>query len=797
MRVAWVVLLVGLLVGLLAGIAWWLRHDGAPAPPTATVTELPLPKSLQQVRPASDSPTRREHVAEPVAAAGPDAADDTVFATITGRCVRQEDGAGCADCRIELDRPGADTLVARSDGRGTFSLAVPTASDSYHLTVSANGRVTRYRDLDELRAGATEDLGELPMQRGFLVPGQLVDTEGAPVADVHLTVAGFDNQIPAGHTRFGASIATTDAAGRFTFDGEIPHGTWQIQLQGDYVLLEDRFSIVGDQAPTLQLVVRALSRIQGQVLGPDDHRMTHIVVATADRAVRAETNAVGDFVLRSAEPRHGPVDLVVDDGANWPDAPRTRAHWGDHGIVIRLPETPPIEVEVVDDRGEPVERFGHRFAKGGRASQSAPPEDHPEGRLRLQPGGRGTFVLRVFPESERWAASPPHQVLVTATRQPRLRVTVPRLDDATVQVLDADGTPAAGVEVTLFRTYAGVAQHTGIVDLRRPMYHHAGDHNERVSGGRSDGRGRLTIPTPRDPTGLLLRVRQGNARPDDTVATALARERRQTLVLQRYGQVVGRVELRGADHRDYVVGLFDADGIRVEGASTARLKADGSFRSPPLRVGSYRVRLMNAMAVSGPHTSMTSFVPCRVDGALLERRATVAADTPAEVTFAVPQRTFGRLRGRLVPTDGAGLPATVWLEYADYDLGARGEFAVDAHGDFHATGLQPGRYRVAVGRPVRAGVLAEVVTVVAGQTVAQSFHYEGRTVRVDLLDARGAPVERTCWVRYAGRTRRIYDGRSVTFACAPTIPVAFARTPEGPWTAASLLDQPHVRVTLP
>jgi len=792
MRALWIVLAVA----ALCVVAALLSDDRAPTPfageePGDRTARAAAPAATDELATQREDATDRDAADGRAGAATTEAAAHTVFATITGRVVRSEDGIGFAGCRVHVERPDAPAFETTSDEQGRFSLALAEQVEHGRVAIAADGRVTRYADLD-LAEGEVEQLGTIPMARGFPVPGTLVDVHGEPVSGVTLMVMGFDENVPAGRALLGVSTGVTDESGRFELTPALPAGIYEMQQFGGLSLLEPRFTISEHGVAPLQLVARRPSTIKGTVLGPDDERMRHLTVSIAGSSITNETNVVGDFVLTTFDEVRGPVDLVVAETGDWPDAPRTKARWGDQDVVVRMPRTPPIHVLVTDDQDEPVERFGYRLAKRGRVSHSAAPEAHDGGRLRLAPKGRGTFTLRVFPEADSLLASEPIDVQVTRTEQRPLRVRVERMHDAKLQVLDADGRPAAGVEVQLFRNQPDQELHAWIVDMRQPLFNATVRPNERIAAATTDAQGTASLPTPRDPTGLALRIQLPDDGHQNVRAEQLAIERRQTVTLEHKVRIGGRIELRGLDHREFCVCVFAMDGTRVHGAAFCNPDPNGRFESNPVPVGRYRLQLMSRMAIAAPGTLTVSFVPVRIGDKPVEQVVDAPADDVAFVAQRVPH---GSLEGRLVRDDGGPMPPTVWLEYLDHDHGARGEFRVNAHGEFRATELRPGRYRVAIGRHDKPGLLAEVVTITKDETTKMQFGYPGHAASVRLLDRDGQANLGSAWARYGGRVREVY-GDVVRFEPAPLLPVAFAATRHGPWSDAVLL-RGELTVTMP
>src|SRR5262249_38658415 len=133
-------------------------------------------------------------------------------------------------------------------------------------------------------------------------------------------------------------------------------------------------------------------------------------------------------------------------------APPTVA-WGS-SVQLALRRGTVLQLEVVDDRGAPVESFAVLLAAAGsRRARDAVPRangDHPAGRLAIPDAQRGRNTLRVLPSAPDLLASEPQEIDVGGDGDAPRRVVLERLRPCRVEVA-AGGMPGAGSAVDLVR----------------------------------------------------------------------------------------------------------------------------------------------------------------------------------------------------------------------------------------------------------------------------------------------------------------------------------------------------------
>lgn len=316
-------LVLGVTVIAIAVACTWLWTESPVE--TADATEPRAPTVEVDDRPKPDGFVARRNTTRPNSSILPDAVDLTPepVATLQGRVVLP-DGAPAQDALIRVRHPVPEvTWVApkprptktRNRGNRRFE-PVPTSETHDTLDASFEAaferalvRVTRARRdgtfrLEELRApatvtvevepppgsnalpttrefvvlrgDATTTLPEIRLQAGARIEGQVVDPSSNPMANAQV------------RTHDGR-LATTDAAGRFTFDG-LPDGTFDLStahVDGFQALANGvRVRAVAGHSAFVRIELPRAAHVAGRVVDQDG-------IAVARAQVLVEFEAIG------------------------------------------------------------------------------------------------------------------------------------------------------------------------------------------------------------------------------------------------------------------------------------------------------------------------------------------------------------------------------------------------------------------------------------------------------------------------------------------------------------------------
>ncbi|HED65092.1 MAG TPA: carboxypeptidase regulatory-like domain-containing protein [Planctomycetes bacterium] len=172
------------------------------------------------------------------------------------------------DARVRAYSEGRLVGETRSERSGRFDLALPSPLPSLILRVDAPGLAFLERDLGPQVAGGAQNLGNLFLRPGSELAGLVEDTEGRPIAGARVqvsTLRGHTIEVGVGET------LRSDAKGRFRF-AVAPEGS---------VVLTARAEGFGETSVEFQHRPRAEARI---VL-PPGHELRIRVVDTSGTAL--------------------------------------------------------------------------------------------------------------------------------------------------------------------------------------------------------------------------------------------------------------------------------------------------------------------------------------------------------------------------------------------------------------------------------------------------------------------------------------------------------------------------------
>ncbi|MCB9896815.1 MAG: carboxypeptidase regulatory-like domain-containing protein [Planctomycetes bacterium] len=560
--------------------------------------------------------------------------------SIAGRLVTA-DGAPVAgrtvavdDCALRLDRPPlsgalasvpADFVVACAGEFARGSTSTASWDDgafvlggllpgTYDLRLGALAEQPEALRAIDLAPAERRDLGAIVLPDEQALAGVVVDADGRPVSQASvgaLLLRPFDGRLADVTGRDVGLWAFADDAGRFRFAPVVP-GEWQVGAQAAGFVWTR--ADVASPSEDLVLVLRPGGSVQLVVRdAPSGASIPDAILDASlpDVEGRRLLAPNGALVLRD-DPTLAVSGVYVVDGV---DAFGARVRVRAPGHSPALVDVPPLaEGDVLSLTVDlaPVLRLTGRVEDDlGHALEQAVVQCAPDdtatfgGTQAARTDAEGAFALEVPRTTLRvWVAGPGPELLSTPTAsydataavdEVVLLARLTRSASLSGLVVDAQGTPVAGVPVHWFPRAAAVAQ----VDdpARRADITLASSDRGRPGSARSDPDGRfaargllpgaclvLATDAPADALPDLLESTQASR---DGEAAALPRgvERVELragedasvrVSLLRAPSVTGRVRVAGRAHVEGSVALVPR-GVRTRAARGAVL-VDGEFR---------------------------------------------------------------------------------------------------------------------------------------------------------------------------------------------------------------------------
>ncbi len=766
MKVVVMVLVAMTVLGGGGAAAWWLWGDGARRD-----------QGRGAVAGDSESNARVAGVPEPGSHSGegellvrealvPSPVDDAV-ATVRGRCIDDVTGAPLAgvtahfrgydleDHIVELHASAPDWIDPQpvvTDRDGRFELAYrPHPAKELTMDLVFDGYAPRRGAWMPTEPGAVEDLGDVRMQRGFVVEGHVVDEQGGPVEGAVVLLHDLPLPIRSDMHASSSGSGWSGPDGRFEVREPIPAGTWPIRV--------DRTGhLVGPKSMTVPLVepfvvhIASLKEVRGLVLDERGEPMGRLQLEahTAD-GQRLRTGWVepdGTFVISESEPGDGPPASIRfhDFRRGHRIVPATfavQADWGDRNLVVRVERSGELPLRVVAaESGEAVEKFAVRLfpvehrrdGEGLRAGGH-----HPGGALTLEGLVPGENVLLVVPTERHWAAPGPRTIVFDGNPVPTTLVELQRRVPVSVTVSDTDGARIAGATLELIHSGAGRRPFT--VDRDVPWWPSLPEpyaersfptHIDRGIAD-ADGRGELfhdpACATPvfvrASAEGFLPSMQKVTVRPDLGIE----------LVLRPAAAIVGRLSvgtsgalLDGLEARLVPAGSTDMRLVRA-----AHVQSDGAFQFAGLSGGPFDLRI--GIRRIAWRSALARDLECD-EGETLD-----VGSIPFDAS---PARVVGRVRiGDQTPED-----ALLWLRATDESPwdGLLGTFPIDADGRVEIADLPGGRWHVYVmnrfGDRDRASWSRgeTVLDVAPGEQAQVEIVVPHRVLRIRALDPAGVPL---------------------------------------------------------
>lgn len=633
---------------------------------------------------------------------------------------------------------GGDALrlkkVARSGGDGTFAIAGSTPAHRQFVLVALHGaHAPTFASRTLPGQDERIDLGDLPLSTGGSAAGQVVDANGAPIADatVHLrpTTGRFLDCIRAWSDLL--PTARTDERGRFRVD-HLPAGPYRVEAWATGRQRTSRPAALpienGITADAGALVLQPGHRLAGIVLGPDgapqadaEVRIRNAPSAGAGVLVRAfaRTAADGSFGLDHLPDRALRVEVAARGCLLWAREPIDPAV--DQPLRVELEPGLSLAGRVVDaETREPVTHFTfvvqatNPDLEDDNPMPAAPaglpaPTAHAGGRFVEHGLDAGHYRVGIQAPGRAWSQSAP--IRLQPGDSPELVVELVRGLSLAGVVVGADRSPLAGARVELRR--AGADPKPPTVGLPGPA---DASSEPLVRATNTDAQGRFRFDDLA-PATFALHARHAGHVPHRSAPFALDGPRDPIEVaLSPAATLAGTVQAGPGPTGIQVLAYGGAERVHV-----VRATADGQFRIEGLAPGAYLVR-----ACLG---DLRDLLRSRIQPLTAPDGSPTAADVvlaPGEVrnlSLRLEAPAVGTLVGRVVATEAGAshrltlLPAEPLAagavrfdsRHLSTDAAGDGSFRFDSvpAGDYALHCARRGAQDGAAIRPLRVTVVAD------------------------------------------------------------------------------------------
>ncbi|MBC8328309.1 MAG: sigma-70 family RNA polymerase sigma factor, partial [Planctomycetes bacterium] len=403
---------------------------------------------------------------------------------LVGRCVDAETGAPLPRCEVTLSAESDEPVqefrwrieapaLTGQDGR--FQAEWPAAGSAIYVQIAAAEHAVRQAGWSARRgdlpaAGATIDLGDVPMLPAWPIRGRVVDQEGAPLEAVMIAVGSQPQTLNDSHRYSQEERASSDRDGWFETEHPVPAGTFPLRGGTASHRLRSPLQVTvppGGLAEPVVVVVRAMPSVAGVCLDESGEPVPNLHLSLrANPRYWTESDSGGFPSAMSREDGSFRLYAVVDDrpevlvevsqGDCEPLHEAVECLLGAEDVVVCVLSTLSFPLEVVDAAtGEPVEDFRYSCMpedrQGFTASRIQEGQHYPDGKTVVRGVWRGRNLLLVHPLGKEYARPEPIAVFAEEGRLQPVRVELEPLRAVRIRVVDEKGGPVTGTAVEAAR----------------------------------------------------------------------------------------------------------------------------------------------------------------------------------------------------------------------------------------------------------------------------------------------------------------------------------------------------------
>lgn len=488
---------------------------------------------------------------------------------------------------VEFARVRSEVTNDSGEGEGSQSLADGTFehrgfSPNTEVFVTASKEGYQNARVGPLKIDQADLEGvKLTLEPGATVEGEVVDTKGNPMPNIHVNAQGEGR----------GSGDSTDTYGRFSIGGLAP-GVYQLSMYdyGRYGTTTRLENVQRVTVPTtgkvegIRLVFRPQQgpMISGRVV---DRRRNPIAGVSVNAHGEddhssygyARTDEEGRFELTGLKP--GRHNITAHDQRYTRMQERLMVETGDRNVEIVLAGKGTVEGRVVDARtSQPIKHFQISHRPGLQQPLAG---YSPYGRGRTFYNEKGEFTLTdvdegdatLFVQADGYALGM-HQVRNVDEYTP-VRGLVFRLEGGgriEGTVIDETGQPVSG---------ANISVRSGTADGQFQGAHAA----------KSDGRGRFVIDGVSAEIDSLYAERDGLLPATVDVRAAAGRTEEVTIRMSRGGIIEGRVTLNGKPAEGQQIVAIETDGHMAHHMRTARADKNGHYTFSGLASGEVQLQV--------------------------------------------------------------------------------------------------------------------------------------------------------------------------------------------------------------
>lgn len=664
-----------------------------------------------------------------------------------------------------------EDALATSDAAGRFLVRFETPpAYQFTLDLNAEGWVERSWRWSELEQGTALDLGDIQLVRGGRIYGRILDARGAELRGFRsVSISEIRSGMAGGAQPFWKSISITAGDVRYEAHG-LPPGKFRVKADwGSYVWSKaSEFTLGAGEAKQVDLVYEGPDLARKIVVMPFDPRrrtwqmevreITLHGAPDGPRRVRHE-HGRAEFSFDDVPP--GTYRAVVDDPRFLP-AERGGLVPG-NGYRLEVEGSAALELSVVDAASKaPIDAY--RLLLRDRSQNSSHQSKVLRERGTEAPSGGvylgllpGAWVIEVEAEGYGLARVELEDCAPNARRAARVELAKPA--SLAVQVLDVEGAPLRGVQLTLWPEFPLDPQNSLGPESQRQQSRQRQWSTRREATTDAEGRfrfesvgaGSYELEAWRSAVSLLrvvpLALRSGAAEEQTLRWPALGSLHVKVVLHELFPREA--VELRAERVRDPNDAAENLLELQMQHRPQslwndlrAAIDARGEARFADLPPGRWMVWL--APRQRDPADRATPFHAfCVVGIARVEPSS--AAELVLDLSDRLPidVQVLATVNG--LPAEGARVSLEVASEAAKPRQALRVDATTDHHGLARMVGLLPGDYALQVYAKNGACRLESPrpIALTPGTTAPFEVHFTLARGRVQCIDeASGAPLVR-------------------------------------------------------